>query len=80
MEMVAVCKGRAAGFRIQEGREDDVIRFHGPDPGTPVRLVGSWVCVGGGGWEFVQGNCGFTKVWGVQFKQRGWLWNRADLH
>lgn len=46
-----------------------------------MRLVGSWVCVGGGGWEFVQGNCGFSKVWGVQFQaERLVVWNRADLH
>lgn len=71
--MVAVCKGRAAGFRIPGRKREWCHQIPWTSPGTPVRLVGSWVCVGGGGWEFVQGNCGFSKVWGVQFKHRGWL-------
>lgn len=48
-------------------------------PRNPCEVGGELGVRGGGGWAFVQGNCGFTKVWGVQFKQRGWLWNRADL-
>lgn len=42
-------------------------------PRNPCEVGGELGVRGGGGWAFVQGNCGFTKVWGVQFKQRGWL-------
>lgn len=41
-------------------------------PRNPCEVGGELGVWGVVEWEFVQGNCGFSKVWGVQFKQRGW--------
>lgn len=75
--------GEQQGLEFQEGRESDVIRFHGPAQEPPVRLVGSWVCVGGGvvDGSLCKGNCGFTKVWGSPVQAEvGCVELRADLH
>lgn len=43
-------------------------------PRNPCEVGGELgVRRGGAEWEFVQGNSDFSKVWGVQFKQRGWF-------
>lgn len=54
-------RGEQQGLEFQEGRESDVIRFM-EQPRNPCE-VGGELGVRWGWWmEFVQGNCGFTKV------------------
>lgn len=49
-------------------------------PRNPCEVGGALgVCGVGVEWEFVEGNGGLNKVWGVQFKQRLIVWNFAGF-